>query len=220
MAVNINLARQKVEAVRTETEDFANTALRVGGAMSDILEYAHEEKLRAEESESTILRAVAQNRGDIVALKTGSATKGELLVEEERAKAAEQAIRDSVESLSDDMNAASEDISKLEVAIEAETSRAKEAEQSLSMEITYAENRVDERISEVRDGLEANIINVGNQLVDERDRAISAEGELRNAIAKVKGEIPVFEETTEEAIEDMIANGTWKEGVIYYTVEE
>lgn len=32
--------------------------------------------------------------------------------------------------------------------------------------------------------------------------------------------ISVFEETTEEAIEEMIANGTWKEGVIYYTVEE
>jgi hypothetical protein len=36
----------------------------------------------------------------------------------------------------------------------------------------------------------------------------------------MKSSIPVFEESTEEAIEDMIANGTWKEGVIYYTVEE
>lgn len=284
MAVNINLARQKVEAVRTETEDFANTALRVGGAMSDILEYAHEEKLRAEESESTILRAVAQNAVEIRALKSGSATKGELLVEEERAKAAEQAIRDSVESLSDDMNAASEDISKLEVAIEAETNRAKAAEQSLSMEITDAENRVDERISEVRDGLEANIINVGNQLVDEIDRAKAADEALdlrvagnfaaisglgvreegksdgyeislvkaTNTADKIKAKIPVYDilnpeknpvglvdevfvddvvakvekkipkvqDSTEEEIEEMIANGTWEEGVLYLAYEE
>lgn len=36
----------------------------------------------------------------------------------------------------------------------------------------------------------------------------------------MKSSISVFEESTEEAIEEMIANGTWKEGVIYYTVEE
>lgn len=245
MAVNINLARQKVEAVRTETEDFANTALRVGGAMSDILEYAHEEKLRAEESESTILRAVAQNAGEIRALKSGSATKGELLVEEERAKAAEQA---------------------------------------LSTEITDAENRVDERISEVRDGLEANIINVGNRLVDEIDRAKATEEALdlrvagnfaaisglgvqeegksdgyeislvkaTNTADKIKAKIPVYDilnpeknpvglvdevfvddvvakvekkipkvqDSTDEEIEEMIANGTWEEGVLYLAYEE
>lgn len=32
--------------------------------------------------------------------------------------------------------------------------------------------------------------------------------------------IPIFKHSTEEEIEDMIANDTWKEGVIYYTVEE
>lgn len=32
--------------------------------------------------------------------------------------------------------------------------------------------------------------------------------------------VPVLKESTEEEIEDMIANKTWKKGVIYYTVEE
>ena len=77
--------------------------------------------------------------------------------EAERAKTAEGEIRGSIESLGEDLNAASEDISKLEDAIEAEKSRAKGAEQALSTEITEAENRVDERVTEVRDSLEAEV---------------------------------------------------------------
>lgn len=54
---------------------------------------------------------------------------------------------------------------------------------------------------------------LGDAFVDFRDST-------RHELKRVEGEIPVFEESTEEAIEEMIANGTWKEGVIYYTVEE
>ena len=54
---------------------------------------------------------------------------------------------------------------------------------------------------------------LGNAFVDFRDSTTQE-------IKRVEGEIHVFEESTEEAIEEMIANGTWKEGVIYYTVEE
>ena len=39
-------------------------------------------------------------------------------------------------------------------------------------------------------------------------------------VEQINESVSVFQESTEEEIEDMIANGTWKEGVIYYTVEE
>lgn len=41
-----------------------------------------------------------------------------------------------------------------------------------------------------------------------------------NLVEQINDSLSVFQESTEEEIEEMIANGTWKEGVIYYTVEE
>lgn len=54
-------------------------------------------------------------------------------------------------------------------------------------------------------------IAAAQQIIDEE------QGRLQSEINKT---IPKLQESTEEEIEDMIANGTWKEGVIYYTVEE
>lgn len=57
-------------------------------------------------------------------------------------------------------------------------------------------------------------------LADEIERATEAEKELNDRVTSVEKSQIKLQESTEEEIENMIANGTWKEGVIYYTVEE
>ena len=126
----------------------------VGEQVAEAKQMTAAEEARAKGAEQGLTAAVAQNVGDIKALRDD-----------------EVEIRGSVESLSEDLNAASEDISKLEVAIETETSRAKGAEQALSTEITEAENRVDERVTEIRDQVEQEVI-----------RANSVEQALRQQI--------------------------------------
>lgn len=237
MAVNINLARQKVEAVRTETEDFANTALRVGGAMSDILEYSYEETERAKGAEKNIASLVQENAGKINILNAVSATKAELSEEVERAKSAEEAIRDSVESLSDDMNAASEDISNLENAISNEVKRATSEEEALTQQVksnfaAFSELGVEE--SAKSDGYEIALTKKTNTaektkvkvpVYDMQNPSATPVGlvdELfvEDIVAKVEKKIPKVQDSTEEEIKEMIANGTWEEGVLYLAYEE
>lgn len=169
----------------------------VGEQVAEAKRLTAAEEERAKGAEQDLLSAVAQNVGDIKGLREVAATKEALSAlaeqvdsnqqgvaknaedieaEKQRSIAAEGEIRESVESLGDDLNAASEDISKLEVALEAEKSRAKAAEQALSTEITEAENRVDERVTEVRDDLEAE--------VQARSEAVAA---LRERIEGIEG---------------------------------
>jgi hypothetical protein len=100
MALNVELIRQDIEGVRKETEDFANTAERVGGVMSEILEYSHEESERAKGVEQGLSKAVAQNAGDIKALKelqNLTATKLELEEEVKRATQREDELGEEIE---------------------------------------------------------------------------------------------------------------------------
>lgn len=241
MAANYELVRQQVELVRTETEDFANTAERVGGAMAGVLEVAHDEVLRATEAEDVLRAIVMQNVEDIRGMKPNleAAVSGML------------ANTDAIESLQEDAAVMSGDVSTLEANLEAETTRAQEAEQALSTEITEAENRVDERVTEVRDALDeevsramtaerANMDAIGAEveraeaeekllrledeqlaeaLGEEISRAEAAERANAAAIAETNAKVKEWKETTEEELEGMIENGTWEEGVIYFTVE-
>lgn len=134
---------------------------------------------RAQAAEQTLAQAVSSVAGRVTAIEGGYATDVELFEESERAKAAEGEIRGSVESLSEDFNAASEDIGKLETALEAEKGRAKAAEQALSVEITEAENRVDERVTEVRDSLE--------EEVQARTAAVAVMGEKLTELGSIIG---------------------------------
>ena len=100
MALNVELIRQNIEGVRKETEDFANTAERVGGVMSEILEYSHEESERAKDVEQNLAKLVAQNAGDIKALKelqNLTATKLELEEEVKRATQREDELGEEIE---------------------------------------------------------------------------------------------------------------------------
>lgn len=94
MAKNIELVRQEVAAMRNEVEDFANSAERVGGVVSDVLEYGHEqltdgknkhealaervtvaegtisaEVARAQAAEGNLLQIVVRHQGDIDGIK-------------------------------------------------------------------------------------------------------------------------------------------------------
>ena len=97
MAKNIELVRQEVAAMRNEVEDFANSAERVGGVVSEVLEYSYGESERAKGVEESLTKMVAQNVGDITGLKANSATKAELNAEAERAQSAEELISQQAE---------------------------------------------------------------------------------------------------------------------------
>lgn len=218
----------------------AQVSATIMGNFSEVSEQVAEakrltaaEEERAKGAEQDLLAAVAQNVGDIKALREVAATKEALSVlteqvdsnqqgvaknaedivterqrsiaaeqsnadaieaEKQRAIAAEGEIRGSVESLGEDLNAASEDISKLEVALEAEVRRAKAAEQALGTEITEAENRVDERVTEVRDSLEAEVQARSAAVADlEANTGISEYAAFDPAVDYVVGDVVVYE---------------------------
>lgn len=58
MAKSVELIRQAVSGIANEVEEGANTAARVGGALSDVLEYANAESKRAQDVENVLSQEI------------------------------------------------------------------------------------------------------------------------------------------------------------------
>ena len=58
------------------------------------------------------------------------------------------------------------------------------------------------------------------QETGDNENVVMSQKAVSTALDMLRSEIPVFQESTEEEIEDMIANGTWEEGVLYLAYEE
>lgn len=93
MAKNLNLVRQEIETIRTEVEDGANTAARIGGAMSGILEYAEEQRVGLKGEVDRLKEDVDGLSDEIFALSGEVSTVGGNLANEvARAKGEEARI--------------------------------------------------------------------------------------------------------------------------------
>lgn len=158
MGKTIELVRQEVAAMRGEVEDFANSAERVGGVVSDVLEYGHEQLEDGKNKHEALAERVTVAEGAIV--------ENRQAIEAEVARATEKENQLStvigkqagdIAGMQSNLSALTPAVLKNEEAIEAEVTRAQAAEQALGTEITEAENRVDERVTEVRDSLEEEV---------------------------------------------------------------
>lgn len=123
-----------------------------------------------QQGSNAAIEALAQYAGEIdgnVAAEKERAQAAEMenrqKIEAEvtRAKGAEEAnaeaIADEVARAKEAEASLTEDVGVISGDLEKEIQRAQEAEQALGTEITEAENRVDERVTEVRDSLEAEV---------------------------------------------------------------
>ena len=123
-----------------------------------------------QQGSNAAIEALAQYAGEIdgnVAAEKERAQAAEMenrqKIEAEvaRAKAAEEAnaeaIGDEVARAKEAEASLTEDVGVISGDLEKEIQRAQAAEQALGTEITEAENRVDERVTEVRDSLEAEV---------------------------------------------------------------
>lgn len=58
------------------------------------------------------------------------------------------------------------------------------------------------------------------QEIGDNENVVMSQKAVSTALDMLRSEIPVFQESTEEEIEEMIANGAWEEGVLYLAYEE
>lgn len=150
-------------------------------------------------------------------------------------------INETFERIEETIETNSNEINRLNTEIENEVIRATTREDELSEALDYVETTaltnanalgINQKYFEVN--LDSNykkgdIVIYSNNLYQFKEdyngnsNVFDSVVEPYHVVEKLeetKSAIPVFEESTEEAIEEMISNGTWKEGVIYYTVEE
>lgn len=144
--------------MRGEVEDFANSAERVGGVVSDVLEYGHEQLTDGKNKHEALAERVTVAEGAIV--ENRQAIEAEVQRAQEKENQLSTVIgkqAGDIAGMQSNLSALTPAVLKNEEAIEAEVTRAQAAEQALGAEITEAENRVDERVTEVRDNLEAEV---------------------------------------------------------------
>lgn len=115
MAKSIELIRQAVNGIKNEVEEGANTAARVGGALSDVLEYANAESERAQEAEQNITKAVAGVAGRVTAIENGYATDEDLLSESKRAQDVENVLSQEIEAIKEAISGGTDEEGSSEV---------------------------------------------------------------------------------------------------------
>lgn len=139
MGKTIELVRQEVAAMRGEVEDFANSAERVGGVVSDVLEYGHEQLTDGKNKHEALAERVTEAEGAIVD-EVARATEREDKLQDDidgnteairdevnRATEVERGLSDRIDSIENN----GVDLSGVEKAIADEVKRATEAEEAL-----------------------------------------------------------------------------------------
>lgn len=109
MGKSLELIRQAVNGIRNEVEEGANTAARVGGALSDVLEYAAEEAERSQGVDDDMTKLVEQNVGDIKVIKDSLAS------EIQRAKDAEGTLSEEIDYIKEAISGGTDDEGSSEV---------------------------------------------------------------------------------------------------------
>lgn len=156
MTKNLNLVRQAIEGVRTEVEDMANTAERVGGVISDVLEYAEEQRMEIDTKIHDVDNKIGPIERDITNIGTA------LGVEIARAKQEEEALRAqgydlalAVDSLNGKIGPIERDVSGIGTALGTEIARAQAAESINATNIV----EVSQQVTQARAIADANFQN-------------------------------------------------------------